>query len=156
MRADNNLQNLEKFTKPLADRGDALVHQIETSVGMITELLDQLVKFSASLNNNEGSLGPLLHDRELYDRLSRTARNVEDATKQLKPILGDVRIFTDKIARDPRQLGVKGALDKNPSNTGMKNPPAMEKFSPSDSEINGSSDRQNTSRAGGMHAPIQS
>jgi hypothetical protein len=32
----------------------------------------------------------------------------------------DVRIFTDKIARDPRQLGVKGALDQTPSGQGSK------------------------------------
>ena len=33
----------------------------------------------------------------------------------MKPILDDVRVFSDKIARDPRQLGLKGALDRRPS-----------------------------------------
>ena len=30
--------------------------------------------------------------------------------------------FSDKIARDPRQLGLKGALDRRPVGTGSKNP----------------------------------
>ncbi|MBW8885216.1 MAG: hypothetical protein JF612_10690, partial [Planctomycetia bacterium] len=34
------------------------------------------------------------------------------------------RIFSDKIARDPRLLGVKGALDRRPTGTGNKNLPA--------------------------------
>ena len=42
------------------------------------------------------------------------------ATAKVRPILDDVRIFSDKIARDPRQLGVKGALSKTPSGYGLK------------------------------------
>ena len=34
--------------------------------------------------------------------------------------MNDIRIFSDKIARDPRQLGLKGALDKRPLGTGNK------------------------------------
>ena len=40
----------------------------------------------------------------------------------VKPILDDIRIFSDKIARDPRQLGLKGALDRRPVGTGTKLP----------------------------------
>jgi phospholipid/cholesterol/gamma-HCH transport system substrate-binding protein len=119
-RADANLQNLEKFTRPLAERGDILVGKIENSVTSIEELLEQLVGFSSKLNSGEGSLGKLMNDRELYDKLRRSADNVEDATRKLKPILDDVRIFTDKIATDPRQLGIKGALDRRPSGVGLK------------------------------------
>ena len=41
----------------------------------------------------------------------------------MKPVVSDIRIFSDKIARDPRQLGLKGAIDKRPIGTGTKTPP---------------------------------
>ncbi|MDG2470577.1 MAG: hypothetical protein P8M80_14940, partial [Pirellulaceae bacterium] len=45
---------------------------------------------------------------------------VESISYQLEPILNDVRIFTSKISTDPRILGVKGALDRRPSGSGIK------------------------------------
>jgi hypothetical protein len=86
----------------------------------VNELLGQLVTFTDNLNNRQGSIGKLMNDPELYDRLNRTLANAEDITFKLKPIMDDIRIFSDKIARDPRQLGLKGALDRRPTGTGTK------------------------------------
>jgi phospholipid/cholesterol/gamma-HCH transport system substrate-binding protein len=58
----------------------------------------------------------------LYDRINRAAGNVEEATQRIRPILEDVRIITDKVSRDPRMLGVKGALDRKPPGAGLKWP----------------------------------
>ena len=38
------------------------------------------------------------------------ATNVEQITNDLKPIVADARVFTDKIARHPEVLGVRGAI----------------------------------------------
>jgi phospholipid/cholesterol/gamma-HCH transport system substrate-binding protein len=120
VRAERNLENLEKFTQPLGQRGEDLVAGIATSIDNLDALTGQLVTFSESLNEREGSLGRFIHDRELYDRLDEAVRNVNLASRRIRPILDDVRTFTDKIARDPRQLGVKGALDRRPLGTGLK------------------------------------
>ena len=45
---------------------------------------------------------------------AQAAQNVSKLTKDLRPIVDDVRVFTDKIARHPEQLGVRGALDRRP------------------------------------------
>lgn len=119
-RADANLQNLEKFTKPLAERGDKLVMAIESSVTNIDTLLEQLAEFGRALNSRDGSLGQLIHDRELYSRMSRAASNIEDASRRLRPILDDFRVFSDKLARDPRELGLKGMIDRRPLGAGTK------------------------------------
>ena len=119
-RANNNLENLERFTAPLAERGDTLGASIESSVQNIDGLLDQLVQFGEALNNREGTLGQLLHDRELYDRMQRTMKNVEDASRQLRPIINDVRIVTDKLATDPGGQMVKRVLDRRPIGAGTK------------------------------------
>jgi phospholipid/cholesterol/gamma-HCH transport system substrate-binding protein len=57
--------------------------------------------------------------------------NTEEITSRIKPILDDLRIFSDKIARDPRQLGLKGALDHRPIGVGAKGAP----LAPSDGPI---------------------
>ena len=119
-RANTNLENLERFTAPLAERGDELVGAIESSVTNIDQLLEQLVQFGEALNSREGTLGQLLHDRELYDRLQRTVGNVEDASRQLRPIMNDVRILTDKLATDPGGQLLKRAIDRRPIGTGTK------------------------------------
>jgi phosphoglycerate-specific signal transduction histidine kinase len=62
----------------------------------------------------------LIEDDQLYIQLVQTLENVENLTARLQPIVQDVRIFSDKIARDPRQLGVRGALDARGSGLGIK------------------------------------
>jgi phospholipid/cholesterol/gamma-HCH transport system substrate-binding protein len=119
-RASLNLDNLANFTKPLGERGPQLVNNLDGSLANINELLEQLVTFTDNLNSREGSLGRMLNDPALYNKLERTLSNAEDLTARMKPILDDVRIFSDKIARDPRQLGLKGALDRRPVGTGNK------------------------------------
>jgi phospholipid/cholesterol/gamma-HCH transport system substrate-binding protein len=119
-RAERNLANLENFTRPLSERGPVLVDNLDGSLRNVNELLGQLVTFTDNLNNREGSIGRLMNDPELYDRLNRTLANAEEITFKLKPIMDDIRIFSDKIARDPRQLGLKGALDRRPTGTGTK------------------------------------
>lgn len=122
-RANSNLQNIEKFTKPLAERGETLAARLESAVGNVDTLLEQLVQFSSQLNNRDGTLGKLIYDKELYERLSRTAKNVEDATRRIRPIMEDMRVLSDKLATDPRELGLKGAMDRRPLGVGQKQSP---------------------------------
>ncbi len=117
-RAETNLANLEGFTKPLGERGPQLVENIDQSMRNLDALLEQMVRFSEALNNREGTLGKLVYEPDVYNKLDRAASNVEDVSRRLRPIIDDLRVFSDKIATDPRQLGVKGALDRRP--TGMK------------------------------------
>ena len=39
---------------------------------------------------------------------------LERISRELRPIINDVRVFSDKIARHPESLGVRGALDRRP------------------------------------------
>ncbi|MFM8635129.1 MAG: MlaD family protein [Planctomycetia bacterium] len=112
--ADRNLRNLEGLTRPLGERGEAMVGQIDRTIGRLDEVLQQAVTFTRALNESEGTLGRLVRDPTVYDELAQAAANVNRLTKELRPIVDDVRVFTDKIARHPEQLGVRGALDRRP------------------------------------------
>lgn len=112
--ADRNLRNLEGLTKPLGERGEGMVAQVNQTIGRLDEVIRQAATFSRALNESQGTLGKLVRDPKVYDDLAQAAANVNDLTKELRPIVNDVRVFTDKIARHPEQLGVRGALDRRP------------------------------------------
>lgn len=107
---DKNLRNLERFTGPLGDRGAETVERLGQSAARLDDLLKELVDLTKAINSTEGSLGRLIHEPELYDNLNRTVRNAEEVSRRLRPIVEDVRVFTDQIARHPEKLGVRGAV----------------------------------------------
>ncbi len=112
--------NIEQFTEPLGERGEEMVTQVMQTLTRLDGALSQVESFGLTLNNNEGTVKRLLEDDEIYWQIRRTIENIEQASARVRPIMDDVRIFSDKIARDPRQLGVRGALDKRPSGAGLK------------------------------------
>jgi phospholipid/cholesterol/gamma-HCH transport system substrate-binding protein len=114
---EHNMQNIEGLTKPLGDRGPALVEELDASMKKLNLLSDNMLRFSQDLNDSQGTIGALLHDKDLYLHVNHMARNLDELTRDLKPILNDARVFTDKIARHPELLGVRGAIKKD---AGMK------------------------------------
>jgi phospholipid/cholesterol/gamma-HCH transport system substrate-binding protein len=112
--ADRNLRNLEGLTKPLGERGAGMVAQVDRTIGRLDETLQQAALFTKALNESQGTLGKLVRDPQVYNDLAQAAANVNGLTKELRPIVNDVRVFADKIARHPEQLGVRGALDRRP------------------------------------------
>ncbi len=114
-----NLANLEGFTQPLGERGEAIVTSVERSAASVDELLANAGLFSESLSRQDGTLGRLVNDPDLYLRLERAAANVEEITRRVMPIVDDARIAVDKVARDPGgSIGVRSILDR--SSPGLK------------------------------------
>lgn len=117
---DQNLENLEGFTRPLGERGEELLAKLDRTVSRADRLFENLTEFSEALNDEEGTLGRLLHDDQLYVSLNRTLSNIEDLSAELKPVLrevrpviSDLRVASDQIARDPFSLGVRGVFKQN-------------------------------------------
>ena len=129
-RADRNLANLEKFTGPLSERGPAMVDNIDGILSNVNSTTETLNELTSTFNNREGTIGRLLNDEELYNRLERSLANVEDITWKLRPIVDDARVVSDKLARDPSILGVRGILDRRPVGSGNKLPTTDTNFTP--------------------------
>ncbi|MFP6573505.1 MAG: MlaD family protein [Pirellulaceae bacterium] len=115
-----NLNNLQHLTGPLKQHGPGLAEDLVHTINSMDQLFTQLSSFSRSLNSQEGSLGKLVHDPMLFQQLNSAAHNINEASRRLRPIMEDLRIFSDKLATDPRQLGLKGALDNKPNGVGVK------------------------------------
>ena len=129
--ASTNLENLETFTASLRDEGPEILQQVNASLKNIDELVKEVKEFAGNLEDFElklpefpdfskGTIGKLLNETELYDNANTAVENVKDVTYKLEPLMRDLRRIADGIARDPGQLGVRGALERRPANTGYK------------------------------------
>jgi phospholipid/cholesterol/gamma-HCH transport system substrate-binding protein len=125
-RAEGNLSNIEDFTKALGENGPEILETLKSSLGGVDRLVKNIDEFSLILKNNEGTFGRLFNDPALYDNLNETLANLREITTRVKPIVGDLRVFADSLARDPGQLGVRGALQKRPAGSGYKGTGATE------------------------------
>jgi len=110
--AQARLGEVQAFTEKLGSQ--ETVGRLDRATRNLDQVMADLAAFSKTLRNPQGSLGLLLQDRELYDHLNNVAENIDDLSGQLQPILDDVRIFTDKAARHPERLGVRGVLQRYP------------------------------------------
>ena len=114
------MRNLEGFTGPLGERGEEIIARVDRTTASLDELLGIMSDFGRKLNSGQGSLGKFMTDPELYNSLVASAKNVECVTQELKPIISDVRVFTDRIARHPELLGVRGAIQHSPAPSGRR------------------------------------
>jgi phospholipid/cholesterol/gamma-HCH transport system substrate-binding protein len=112
--ADTNLRNIEGFTRPLGQKGPQLVDNLDRTVARLDALFAQFVQFGKTLNSSEGTIGKLLNDPTLINNVNQVVCNIRDITVRLRPILDDVRVITDKVARHPERVGVKGLLENRP------------------------------------------
>jgi phospholipid/cholesterol/gamma-HCH transport system substrate-binding protein len=122
--ANINLQNLRPVTETLESEGPEILRKVNRSLDNVDGLFEQIGKASASLKklqSSEGTIGKLLNDPELYQTALETMQNVRDLSIKLEPMLNDLRMFADSIARDPGQLGVRGAVrNRDAKGTGYK------------------------------------
>ena len=115
LKAEARLDDIAGFTEPLRDNGQQLADNVLQITDNLKYMTAELQVFSEALNSKQGTFSRLVHDDELYRKIEAIVDNAESLSRQFGPIVKDVRTFTDKIARDPRQLGIKGALDRRPS-----------------------------------------
>lgn len=110
---ERNMKNFEGLTKPLGERGETLVQNIEGATSRLDELLEQLVVLTEQVNDPNNGLTRLLNDPELFEDVTETVRNIKLLSRKLEPILENAAIFTDKIARNPSSIIRQGTGIKN-------------------------------------------
>jgi phospholipid/cholesterol/gamma-HCH transport system substrate-binding protein len=118
-RISENLDNLNQATEPLAEHSRSMVVKLDGSLGQLESLLTELNTFAHMVNTEDGSLQRFASDPELYEHLNESAGALTTLVETLDPIVKDIRVFSDKVARHPELLGVSGAI--RPS-SGIKEP----------------------------------
>jgi len=110
VRADATLANVEGFTRPLASKGVSVANRLDVTLANFEQISTDLSDLSTMLKKEDGSLGKLASDPSLYRNLDAGAENLNLLLSNLGPVLRDLRVFSDKIARNPELIGVRGAL----------------------------------------------
>ena len=117
IKINDNLANLEKLTERLGDRGPTMVDNVDAALVNVRTITESLTSLSGTLDNRNGTLGRLIHDDSLYNNLNQASKNIRDITVKMKPIINDVRVVSDRMARHPGSIirdairpgsGVKG------------------------------------------------
>lgn len=119
MKMSENLDKLSAATDPLAAQSQSLVSHLDRSLGQLESLLTELNSVAKTVNDGDGSLKRFAEDPQLYENLNRSASSLSVLLRNLEPIMADVRVFSDKVARHPEMLGISGALN---GSSGIKNP----------------------------------
>lgn len=110
--ASTNLENLEQFTASLKTEGPQILTQVNSSLKNIDGLVNQVKQFAENLDEfklnlpdfNEGTVGKLFNETELYDNLNEAARNIRALSTELDPLMDDFRLFGDQLARRPGSI----------------------------------------------------
>ncbi len=92
---------MRQFNEPSGRDQLPPIQQIAKAAENISEVSDSLRSILCRVDRGEGSLGALVNDRELYNRLNKAARNIEQLSREMRPIVEDAGIFMDKAARHP-------------------------------------------------------
>ena len=134
---NSNLENLEGFTTALKEDGPEILAEVKSSLKKADKFLENVSGFTESFENlqdSEGTIGKLLNETDIYDTALETVEEAKAMVSELRrtstrvsskvePLLNDLRMAADAVARDPGVLGVRGALDRRPSKTGYKGTP---------------------------------
>ena len=121
------VKNIADITDPVSKNSEVLVNNAVRALANLDTLAVDLKRLTSRINNSNGTVAQLIDNPQLYIKATETLNNIQSAsgniqvlTQKLQPILNDVRIFTDKVARDPGQVGVRGALSARPLGVGLK------------------------------------
>jgi len=118
VKADAALGNLSEVTEPLAKRSHSIVTRLDNSIASLETVMSEIAVFSRTVNSENGSLSLLAKDPQLYRNLDQASGALALMMKNLGPMMEDLRIFSDKIARHPELLGVSGVIE---GSSGIKN-----------------------------------
>lgn len=105
-----NLRNLEGVTEPLARNTTSIVTRLDQSLGNLEVLTAELRQVAEVANRRDGSLKRFLADPSLYENLEQSTAALAVLLRNMQPVLADLTVFADKVARHPELMGVGGAL----------------------------------------------
>lgn len=109
-KADQALGNIAKVTAPLAERSESISAGLDKSLTNLELMLSDLSRFSRLLNDEDGTIRLMATDPELYRNMNRSASSLSTLLGTLQPVMQDMRVLADKLARHPELLGVRGAI----------------------------------------------
>jgi phospholipid/cholesterol/gamma-HCH transport system substrate-binding protein len=114
VRTDDVLNNVQRATRPLAERGDSITRNFEEVLIRLNRTLIDTNSLVRAIGQSDGTFYRVLTDPTLYNRLDEILCSIQKATPHISQILQNVEVFADKIARHPESIGLRGAIRPDP------------------------------------------
>jgi phospholipid/cholesterol/gamma-HCH transport system substrate-binding protein len=108
--AEKNLANLQEVTAALANRTGSFVVRLDQGAAKANQLLDELQLYARRFNQEDGSLAQLMGNPDLYNNLNNAAFHLNELLTRLQPVVANLEIFSDTVARFPEKLGIGGVV----------------------------------------------
>ena len=124
---DQILIDVQRATKPLADRAGTITKNLDETTARLNTTLIHLEEMLRAYSQADGTMRRFIEDPALYNNLNESACGITRMLPRLDRILKDFEVFADKIARHPESLGVRGAV--SPS-SGLKESPWRSNYGP--------------------------
>lgn len=118
-KTDRSISDINKITGPISEKTDIWLVKLGRALDNLDGILLQVNTFTTSLNESDGTINKLVKDPTLYNNLNSTIRDLKDLTSSLDPIIHNMEVFSDKVARHPESLGVRGALERQAGTKGV-------------------------------------
>lgn len=112
-QTDQVLANLQQTTKPMAERSDRVMRNLDESTDRLNRLLHELNSLVHTINSGNGTIKQFLTDPSLYNNVNEAACMLARMMPRLDRIMQDVEVFADKVARHPESLGLGGVVKPN-------------------------------------------
>ncbi len=109
-RVDQNLRHIDTALRPIAQNSRPMASRLNNTLANLEVLSAELAQFSKLLRTRDGSVQRLVADPSLYRNLNATAASMATFLQKAEPVLSDLRVFSDKIARHPELIGVRGVI----------------------------------------------
>jgi phospholipid/cholesterol/gamma-HCH transport system substrate-binding protein len=120
-KADEALQNLNKATRPFADRGETISRSLDETTDRLNRVLGDVQSLLRVVGEKDGTFNRLISDPSLYNNIDAAACQLGRMMTRVDRILKDMEVFADKLARHPELIGAGGIV--RPS-SGLKDAPS--------------------------------
>lgn len=122
------IENIAEITQPVSENSEALVGNAVKALADIDALALDLKTIARRINNSNGTVTQLIDNPALFIEAQKTmgsiksaSENIQMLSQKFQPIVSDIRVFSDKIARNPGQLvDLGGAIRGRPRGVGTK------------------------------------
>jgi phospholipid/cholesterol/gamma-HCH transport system substrate-binding protein len=126
-KADTIMDNLKKITGPFAERSESLAQNFQVSSAQLAITLKDVSELIRVYGRSDGTIQRLLTDPSLFQNANEAVCMLAKLMPRLELTLRNLEVFSDKLARHPELLGVRGLT--NPS-AGLKDPPFQPAVNP--------------------------
>ncbi len=102
--------DVRKITQNLAERGGKILQNVEVGTDQIARGVMDFRELLQAFAKGEGTIPKFFSDPTIFNQIADGLAGVNKTIRYLEPIMRDLQVFSDKIARQPELLGVGGAV----------------------------------------------